>query len=85
MIRSTPLRSSSTTEITETMAMASLLRTKALIPSVEPSRMTTLSCGMRMPARPSAALMTSSVPDPPSRNTSGISRSSSAVIDSVRE
>ena len=64
--------------------MASLLRTNALIPSVEPRRITTFSSGMRIPALPSAVLMTSSVPDPPSRSTRGICRKQSGVTASVR-
>ncbi len=79
-----PLRSSSTTEITDTRAIASLLRTKDLIPSVVPSRIATSSCESRSPTPASAAAITSSVPEPSSRSTSGIRHSASGVTDSVR-
>ena len=75
---------SSTTEITDTRAIASLLRTKDLIPSVVPSRIATSSCESRSPTPASAAAITSSVPEPSSRSTSGIRHSASGVTDSVR-
>ena len=70
--------------MTETMASVSLLRTKALMPSVLPSRITIRSIRSRMPARASAAAVTSSVPEPPSRMTSGSVQSCSGVTLSSR-
>ena len=67
-----------------TMAMTALLRTKALIPSVDPRRIVTSNCERRMPLAARAAAITSSVPEPLSRNTSGMRGSSSGVTVSRR-
>lgn len=80
----TPLASSSLTENTDTMPTLRLWRKKALMASVLPRRMRMLSsCGL-MPCLSSSFSMTSSVPEPCSRMTSGRRHSYCGLISSGR-
>lgn len=71
MTLNTPLASSSLTENTDTMPMLRLWRRKALMASVLPRRMRMLSSWGLIPCFSSSVSITSSVPEPCSRMTSG--------------
>lgn len=82
MTLNTPLASSSLTENTDTMPMLRLWRRKALMASVLPRRMRMLSSWGLIPCFSSSVSITSSVPEPCSRMTSGWRHSSCGVISS---
>lgn len=84
MMRSSPLRSSSTIDATDTMAMASLLRTKLLMLSVLPSCITTHNEASRTSAAARYFEITSRVPEPLSRSTRGTVCNSASVTWSQR-